>query len=69
MSEYRVCMVAIGAQGAAKIVKSMNFDNKEDADHYAKNQSVLDAKHSFDIQENDKGEFNTLKSYVSGEEV
>ena len=69
MSEYRVCMVAMGAHGAFKIVSSMNFDNKEDADHYAKNQSMMDEKHNYEIQENKKGEFTTMKSYASGEKM
>ena len=39
------------------LVKFISFDNKEDAEHYAKNQSVSDAKHIYEVQKNNKGEF------------
>jgi len=66
MSDYRVCLIQIEKHEVMKFVK---FDNKEDAEHYAKNQSAADSKHSYEVQKNDRGEFAMIKSYLNGEEV
>ncbi|MES2217307.1 MAG: hypothetical protein V4501_02740 [Pseudomonadota bacterium] len=65
MSYFRVC------KNTAKEtpLKIYPFDNKEDAEHFAKNESVADDKHSYEIQENDEGEFSTIKEYYKGEVV
>lgn len=63
MSEYRVSKIKKGKQEMVGYVK---FDNKEDAEHYAKNQSVADDMHSYEIQKNHQGEFITIKAYQNG---
>jgi hypothetical protein len=65
MSHFRVCKVT--AKNLP--LKIYPFDNKEDAEHFAKNESVADDKHSYEIQENDKGDFSSIKSYYKGEVV
>lgn len=63
MSGYQVCKLTVGQHEFIK-----KFDNKEDAEHYAKNQSVSDDKHEYAVQKNHRGEFVTIKSYLKGEE-
>lgn len=63
MSEYRVSKIKNGQQ---QIEEYKKFDNKEDAEHFAKNQSLADDKHSYEIQKNDRGEFLTIKAYRNG---
>ncbi|MEO8963643.1 MAG: hypothetical protein ABI370_03125 [Gammaproteobacteria bacterium] len=65
MSDYRVCMKKIGQH---EFINNMKFDNKEDAEHYAKNQSVTDVKHIYEVQKNNNGDFSTIKSYSNGQE-
>lgn len=65
MSDYHVCMITTQNE----TVKTIKFDNKEDAEHYAKNQSVSDSKHSYEVQKNNKGDFSTIKSYLKGQEI
>lgn len=66
MSAYRVCRMTIANH---EILQTRNFDNKEDAEHYAKNESVADGQYEYEIQKNDTGEFVTLKAYIAGEVV
>ena len=66
MSHYRVCMIEIKHH---EVMKFMKFDNKEDAEHHAKNQSVIDTKHIYEVQKSNAGEFSKFKSYMNGEEV
>ncbi|MEO8402449.1 MAG: hypothetical protein ABI597_11780 [Gammaproteobacteria bacterium] len=66
MSEYRVCKIALEH---SQSIQNLKFDNKEDAEHYAKNHSILDDDHMYDVQKNDKGEFATIKSYLKGDTV
>lgn len=65
MSYYRVCMVEPKPHS---IINFKKFDNKEDAEHYAKNESVADNKHSYEVQKNNDGEFVKIKSYFKGQE-
>lgn len=51
-----------------EVIKHIKFDNREDAEHYAKNQSVSDDKHGYEVQKNTEGEFTTIKSYLKGQE-
>ncbi len=64
MSEYRVCMINLEKH---EIINFVKFDNKEDAEHYAKNQSVADSKHSYEVQKNNKDDFVTIKTYLNGQ--
>lgn len=66
MSHYRVCIMKVDKP---ELVKFIKFDNKEDAEHFAKNQSVADSKHSYEVQKNNKEEFETIKAYVDGQET
>lgn len=66
MSDYRVCMMGIEQLELIKLIK---FDNKEDAEHHAKNQSVADGKHIYEVQKNNKGDFIKIKSYINGQEA
>ena len=66
MSTYRVCRVKTAQH---EIVNFVKFDNKEDAEHYAKNQSATDSEHGYEVQKNNDGEFARIKLYVSGQEV
>jgi hypothetical protein len=66
MSNYRVCMIEIERH---ELVKFMKFDSKEGAEHHAKNQSVTDGKHIYEVQKNNAGEFSKIKSYMNGQEV
>jgi len=66
MTHYHVRMIKIKDHEVVKLVK---FDNKEDAEHYAKNESAADSKHSYEIQKSTEGEFATIKSYLNGKEV
>jgi hypothetical protein len=60
-------MIGIEDQALGKFEK---FDNKEDAEHHAKNQSVADNKHIYEIQKNNAaGEFFKIKAYRDGQEV
>jgi hypothetical protein len=54
--------------GQQEFIKNMKFDNKDDAEHYAKNQSVADNKHVYEVQKNNNGDFSTIKSYLNGQE-
>lgn len=64
MSEYRVCKTKVGHE---EIISFMKFDNKEDAEHYAKNQSTLDDQHGYQVQKNAQGDFRTIKTYLKGD--
>lgn len=66
MSEYRV---DIAKSGETVSIEHIKFDNKEDAEHYAKNNSMGDDKHQYFIKKNDKGEFFTIKVYQNGEVI
>lgn len=66
MSEYRVCLIDIKQHQSGQVIK---FDNKEDAEHYAKNQSVADNKYSYEVQKNNQGDFVKIKAYVNGQQV
>jgi hypothetical protein len=66
MSNYQVCITNIEQN---KLVKDIKFDNKEDAEHYAKNNSVNDNKHHYIIKKNDRGEFLEIKAYQNGEVI
>ena len=66
MSEYRVCMMKVAQH---ELVKFTKFDNKEDAEHYALNQSRTDSAHLYEVQKNEKEAFATIKSYAKGEVV
>lgn len=66
MSDYRVCKIETGNH---KSVNFMKFDDKEDAEHYAKNQSVSNDKYIYEVQKNHSGEFLQIKSYLNGEEI
>lgn len=65
MSHYRVCLMDIEKHEVSNFVK---FDNKEDAEHYAKNQSVADSEHIYEVQKNFDGEFAKIKSYLNGKD-
>lgn len=66
MSNYRICIINAGQHGA---VEHINFDNKEDAEHEAKNKSLNDNQHRYEIQKNNHGEFMTIKAYQNGQVV
>jgi hypothetical protein len=66
MSNFRVCKMKLETQTVAGFVK---FDDKEDAEHYAKNQSVSDLAHSYEVQKNNEGEFTGIKAYQNGQEL
>jgi hypothetical protein len=66
MSAYRVCKMTIANH---EILQAKDFDKKEDAEHYAKNESVAYGQYEYEIQKNDAGEFVTLKAYIAGEVV
>lgn len=64
MSNYRMCKLKIGQR---EVIKHTNFDNKEDAEHCAKNESCNDAQHLYEVQKNNHGDFITIKSYQNGQ--
>jgi hypothetical protein len=66
MSAYRVCKMTIANH---TILHTLDFDNKEDAEHYAKNQSVANGEHEYEVHQQEKGEFVTIKAYIGGEMV
>ena len=66
MSGYRVCKIKLGQQ---EVIQHMNFDNKEDAEHRAKNESADDHKHRYEVQKNDHGQYKTIKAYQNGQVV
>jgi hypothetical protein len=66
MSTYRVCIIE---NSNHELVKFMKFDNKEDAEHHAKNQSATDEKHIYEVQKNNEGEFSKIKSFMNGQET
>ena len=66
MSTYRVCIIE---NTNHELIKFMKFDNKEDAEHHAKNQSSTDGKHIYEVQKNNEGEFSKIKSFVNGQEI
>lgn len=66
MSFYRVCIMDVNNHSHVNFIK---FDNKEDAEHHAKNQSRNDDKHIYEVQKNNEGDFLKIKSYVNGEEA
>jgi len=66
MTHYRVCMIKAETH---EIVNFFKFDNKEDAEHYAKNQSTADSKHRYEVQKSNEGDFAIVKSYLNGKEV
>ena len=66
MSDYRICVIKNGQNEATNHI---DFDNKEDAEHYAKNHSSNDAKNRYEVQKNDRGEFMTIKAYLGGQVI
>lgn len=66
MSNFRVCKIKAGMN---KIIGFVKFDDKQDAEHYAKNQSLSDNTHNFEIQKNAGGKFTTIKVYLDGQEI
>jgi hypothetical protein len=64
MSYYRIGKVKNGQQ---EPIEHMNFDNKEDAEHSAKNKSTDDSSHFYVVQKNEQGEFITIKTYQQGQ--
>jgi hypothetical protein len=66
MSEFRVSLINITDH---KSVRTEKFDNKEDAEHHAKNQSEADDKHIYEIQKNHQGDFVKIKAYLNGEKL
>jgi hypothetical protein len=66
MSYFHVLIIKIEDH---QLVNTIKFDNKEDAEHYAKNKSVSDDKHIYEVQKNNEGEFLTIKSYKNGEVI
>ena len=66
MSDYRVCQVSVSQD---VMIKNVKFDKKEDAEHYAKNQSTADDEHRYEVQKNHQGEFSVIKAYLQGQEV
>lgn len=64
MSDYRVNKLK---EGHSETVEFRKFDSKEDAEHYAKNQSVADNDHLYQVQKNHQGEFSTIKTYRNGQ--
>lgn len=66
MSEYRICVVEPDQSQPVKFIK---FDNKEDAEHYAKNQSTADNRHIYEVQKNNAGNFLKIKSYMNGQQI
>jgi len=66
MSTYRVCLQSVKQH---EMIEHIKFDNKEDAEHYAKNNSATDNKHSYEVQINNNGQFTTIKSYLNGQPV
>jgi len=65
MSYFRVCKVGMDQTDSANFKK---FDKKEDAEHYAKNQSTTDDKNRYEVQKNHEGEFSTIKTYLNGQD-
>jgi hypothetical protein len=65
MSEYCVSKIT----GQHDVVENRKFDSKEDAEHYAKNQSTADSKHSYEVQQNHHGEFKVIKTYLQGQVI
>lgn len=66
MSNFRVCKMKQGTQTVDGFVK---FDDKQDAEHYAKNQSLSDLAHGYEVQKNNNGEFRVIKAYLKGQEI
>jgi hypothetical protein len=66
MSTFRVCKIK---KGAGNMIGFREFDDKQDAEHYAKNESIADSAHGFEVQKNNHGEFMTIKAYLNGEVV
>lgn len=66
MSYYRVCKKEIDRPGT---VDFMKFDNKEDAEHHAKNQSVSDNKYIYEVEKNDKGQFFKIAAFMKGQKI
>ena len=65
MSNFRVCKVK--TSGIKDFNEFIKFDDKQDAEHYAKNQSLADNTHGYEIQKNMDGDFTTIKSYLNGQ--
>ena len=63
MSYYRVCKIK---NEQKETIDFKKFDNKEDAEHYAKNQSLIDGEHNYEIQKNENGDFIAIKAYFKG---
>ena len=66
MSEYRINVIEVEHHKSIKLIK---FDNKEDAEHYAKNQSLTDKGHVYEVQKNNEGDFFKIKSYLDGQQI
>jgi hypothetical protein len=63
MSGYRVSKMT----EEHELEESVKFDKKEDAEHYAKNQSTIDTQNIFEVQKNNDGNFFPIKTYRNGE--
>lgn len=66
MTGFRVCQKK---PGTGTVVGFVKFDDKQDAEHFAKNQSISDPAHCYEVQKNNKGEFMPLKAYLKGQET
>lgn len=66
MSNYRICKMKVGNH---EVIQQTNFDNKEDAEHTAKNESSSDAMHLYQVQKNNHGEYITIKAYQKGQVI
>jgi len=64
MSNFRVCKMKIGK---SEFIEARKFDDKQDAEHFAKNQSLSDSAHGYEIQKIEGGAFVTIKAYLNGE--
>ncbi len=62
MSQYHVNKLT----DEFKPLETIKFDKKEDAEHFAKNQSTLDTDNIYEVLKNNKGDFTPVKTYQRG---
>jgi type IV secretory pathway component VirB8 len=65
MSEYQVKKLT----DEFKPLESIKFDKKEDAEHFAKNQSALDTENIYEVLINQEGKFIPVKTYQRGDVI
>jgi hypothetical protein len=65
MSEYQVNKLT----GEFKPLETIKFDKKEDAEHFAKNQSTIDTENLYEVLKNHEGDFIPLKTYQKGDVI